>query len=117
MWHEWHEWNKCDTRQTQVQPECYTNDTSATGVKHFVFDNDTSENIFSHPYIIYIENERIQGEEQLYSKIYSSEMPCSYVKMHLKSALQILNVVIAKAISKNCTLDCNGQCSCTFPHS
>ena len=31
--------------------ECYTNDTSATRVKNFDLDNDTSGNIFSYPYI------------------------------------------------------------------
>ena len=35
---------------TQVRHERYTKDTSATRVKNFDFDNDTSENIFSHPY-------------------------------------------------------------------
>ena len=32
------------------------------------FDNDTSENIFSHPYISYMTNERLQKEEQFHSK-------------------------------------------------
>ena len=34
---------------TQVRQECYPKDTSATRVKNVDFDNDTSENIFSHP--------------------------------------------------------------------
>ena len=45
-----------------------TNDTSATRVKNFDFNNDTRENIFSHPYISFIANEISQGEEQFHSK-------------------------------------------------
>ena len=29
----------------------------------FDFDNNTSKDIFSHPYIYYIASERLQGEE------------------------------------------------------
>ena len=43
--------------------ECDTNDTSETQVKNFDFDNNTSENVFSCPYISYMVNERLQGEE------------------------------------------------------
>ena len=39
--------------------ECDTNGTSATRVRNFDFDNGKSENIFSHPYISYMENERL----------------------------------------------------------
>ena len=42
-------------------------DTSATGVKNFHFDNDTSENTFANPYISDIASERLQGEEQFQS--------------------------------------------------
>ena len=62
-------------------------------------------------------NERLQGEEQLHSTNYLLEMPRSHAKMHLKSAPQKLNFVIAKTISKSYTLDCSFKCSCTFPHS
>ena len=62
-------------------------------------------------------NERIQGEEQFHSKNYLFEMPRSHAKMHLKSASQKLNLVIAKAISKCYTLDCSCKCPCTFPYS
>ena len=41
----------------------YTSDMSATRVKNFDFDNGTSENIFSHPNISYMANEKLQGEE------------------------------------------------------
>ena len=48
---ERHECNTSATRTTRGRHECCTNDTSATRVRNFDFDNDTSENIFSHPYI------------------------------------------------------------------
>ena len=81
---------------------CYTNDTLATRVKSFDFDNDTSENIFFHPYISYIASERLQREEQFHFKNYLLKMPRSYT---MKSAPQKLNFVMAKAISKSYTLD------------
>ena len=74
------------TRATGVRRECNTNDTSATRVKNFDFDNDTSENIFSHPYISYMANERLQGEEQFYSNNHLFEMPRSHSKMRLNIA-------------------------------
>ena len=58
---------------------------------NFDFDNDVSENLFSHPYISYMDNERLQGEEQFHSKSYLLEMPRSHAKMHLKSEPQKLN--------------------------
>ena len=130
-WHKRHECNttatlatrvrhKCDTSATwttRVQHEWYTNDTSATRVKNFDFDNDTSKNIFSHHCIYYMASERLQGEEQFHSKNYLLEMSRFHAKMRLKSAPQKLNFLIAKAISKPCTLDCSCKCHCTFPHS
>ena len=79
-------WHKCDTNATEWD----TNDTSATRVKIFDFDNDTSENIFSHSRISYMTNERPQGEEQFHSKNYLLEIPCSHVKMRLKSIIIII---------------------------
>ena len=73
--------------------------------------------MFSHPYIIYIANEIFQEEEQFHSKNYLLEMLHSHAKMHLKSAPQKLNFVMAKAISKSCTLDCSWKWPCMFPHS
>ena len=113
-------WHKCDTietRKTWVWHECYTNDTSATQVKNFDFDNDTVKTIFSHPYIYYMASERLQQEEQLHTKNYRLKMSCFHSKMHLKSAPQKLNFLMAKAMSKICTLDCSCKCSCTFPDS
>ena len=92
--------HKCGTsatRTTRVQHECYTIDTSATRVKNFDFHNGRSENIFSHPYIIYIANKIFQGEEQLHSKNYLLEMLRSHAKMNLESVPQKLNFVMAKA--------------------
>ena len=62
-------------------------------------------------------SERLQGEEQFHSKNQLLEMLLSHAKMHLKSAPQKLNFLMAKAISKSYTLDCSCKCPCTFPHS
>ena len=112
-----HEQHKCDTSATQVRHECDTNDTSATRVKNIDFDNDTSKNIISHPYIYYMASERLQGEEQFHIKSYLLEMSRFHAKMHLKKAPQKLNFLMARAISKRCTLDCRCKCPCTFSHS
>ena len=47
--HERLEYNTSATVETQVQYECYTNNTNVTRVKNFDFANDTGKNIFSHP--------------------------------------------------------------------
>ena len=99
--------HECGTSETRVGHGCYTNGTSTTPVKNFDFDNDTSENIFSQSYINYMAIERLQGEEQFYSKNYLLEIPLSHAKISLKSAPQKLNFLMAKAISKSYTLDCS----------
>ena len=81
------------------------NGTSERRVKNF--DNGTNKNIFSHPYIYDMAIERLQGEKQVHSKNYLLEMPRFHAKMGLKSAPQKLNFLMAKAISKRCTLDCS----------
>ena len=46
--------HKCDknaTRMARVRHECYTNETGAIRAKKVDFDNDTSKNIFLHPYL------------------------------------------------------------------
>ena len=106
-----------ETRATRMQHVCDTSDTSATRVKYFDFDTDTSKNIFLQPYIYYMASERIQGEKQSHSKNYLSEMPRFHAKMCLKSALQKLNLLMKKAISKSCTPDCSCKYPCTLPHS
>ena len=112
-----HDCDTSDTIATKVRHECDTNGRSATQVKNFGFDNDTGKNIFSHLYIYYMASERLQGEEQFHTKNYLLEMSCFHAKMRLKSAPQKLNFLMAKAISKRCTLDCSCKCPCTFPHS
>ena len=67
------------TSATQVRHECYTSDTSATRVKNFDFDNKTSKNIFSHPYIYQMASEILRGEEEFDSKNHLLEMPRSLV--------------------------------------
>ena len=62
-------------------------------------------------------SERLQGEEQFHSMNYLLEMPRSHAKIRLKSAPQKLNFLMAKAISKSCTLDCSCKYPSTFPHS
>ena len=52
-------------------------------------------------------SERLQGEEQFNSKNYLLEMSRFHAKMRLKNALQKLNFLMAKAISKSCTLGCS----------
>ena len=106
-----------EKRVTRVLHERHECDTSATRVKNFDVHNDTSKNIFFHSYIYYMAKERLQGEEQFHSKDYLLEMPRFHAKMRLKSAPQKLNFLMAKAISKSCTLDCSCKCPCTFSHS
>ena len=55
-------------------------------------------------------SERLQGEEQFHSKNYLLEMPCFHAKMRLKSTPQKLDFLMAKAISRGCTLDCSCKC-------
>ena len=62
-------------------------------------------------------NERRQGEELFQSKNHVLKMPPSHAKMHLKSASQKLNFLMAKAIQKTYTLNCSRKFPCTFPHS
>ena len=116
MQHECDTSDTSATRVTRVRHECYTNDTSAIRVKNVDFDNHTRKNIFSHPYIYYTASERLQGEEQFYTKNYLLEMSRFHAKMRLKSAPQKLNFLMAKTIS-SCTVDCSCKCPCTFTHS
>ena len=122
-----HERHKCNTSATlatrvqtivtltiRVRHNCYTNDKSATRVKNFGFDNDTSKNIFSYHYIYYMASEKLQREEQFHSKKYLLKMSPFHAKMRLKSAPQKLNFLMQKAISKSCALDCSCKYPCTF---
>ena len=122
-----HEWHRCDTsativprlqhecdrsviRATRVQHEFCTNEKSAIRVKNFDFHNNTSENMFLHPYISYMVNERLQKKEQFHSKNYLSEM-------YFKSAPQRQNFAAANAISKSYAVDCSCKYPCSFAHS
>ena len=82
-------------------------------MKNLDFDNDKSENIFPHPYISYVKNEKLQEVEQLQSKTYLLETPCSHAKMQLESAPQKLNFVMEKSY----TLDYRCKFPCRFPYS
>ena len=66
------------------------NDTIATRVKYFDFDNDTSEKIFPHSYISYMANKILQVEKVLHSSfvfsLYLFEMPCFNAKIILEIA-------------------------------
>ena len=82
------------TRTTRVQHECHTNDTSVTRVGNFDFDKDTSENMFSHAYISYMANERLQGEEQFHSKYYLLELtsfPCQNTFEKCTAKIELCN--------------------------
>ena len=76
-----------------------------------------SENMFSHSYMSYMANETLEGEKEFYSNNYLFEFSCSHAKMRLKSALQKLDFVMAKVISKTYTLDYSWKCPCIFSHS
>ena len=86
-------------------------------MKDLDLDSDKKENIFSHPYISYATNERLQGVEQSQSKNYLLETPSSHAKMQLEYAPQKLNFVMEKAMSKSYTLDYRCKFSCRFQHS
>ena len=75
VWHNWHDCDTSSTWTTRVRHKCDTNDTSVTRVKNFDFDKGTSENVFSHPYISYMANEKLQGQEQFISKNSLLETP------------------------------------------
>ena len=111
-----HKCNRDATRTTRAQHECYTSNANGKQVKNVDFDNDTSKNIFSQTYIYYMASKRLLGEEQFHSKDCLLEMSSFHPKMRLKSEPQKLNFLMAKAISKSCTLDCSCVHPCTFPH-
>ena len=58
----------------------------------------------------------LQGEKQFHSKNNLLEMSCFHAKLRSKSAPQKPNLLMKKAISKRCTLECSCKCHCTFPH-
>ena len=105
--------NTSATQATQVQHKCDKSATRTTRVRHkwkILILMMARVKAFSHPYVYYMVSERLQGDKQLHSKNYLSEMRRSHAKMSLKSAPQKLNFSMAKDISKSYTLDC----SCTY---
>ena len=120
-----HEWDTSATWMLHERDEC---DTSATRVLHQGHECDTSEKIlilivtrvktYFYTLIFTIwQSKRLQGEKQFHYMNYLLEMLRSNAKIRLKSAPPKLNLLMAKAISKRCTLDCSCKCPCTFPHS
>ena len=110
--HEQHECDTSDTNATWVRHkrhEWNTSDTSATQTTKVWHEwkililITTEVKTFSHAYIYYMASER---KEQFRSKNYLFEMPRFYAKIRSKRAPQKLNILMAKAISKSCTLDC-----------
>ena len=49
-----HDRRECNTSATGVLHKRHECDTNPTQAKNFDFDDDTSKNIFSHPYTYYI---------------------------------------------------------------
>ena len=115
------ECNTSEMQATWVGHKCNTSATRMTRVQHkwyiLILISTQVKKIFPHPYISYMANARLQGEEQFHSKKYLLEMPCSHPRRNMKSVPQKLNFIMGKAISKRYTLDCSCKCSCTFPHS
>ena len=122
-----HEQHKCDTNDTsatQARHERRECSTSATLVRRVRYECDASATQKTRvrneweivtAVISYVANEILQGEEQFHSKNFLLEMPRSHSKVHLKSAPQKLNFVMAT--SKSYILDFSCKCFCTFPHS
>ena len=112
-WGIWvrHKWHECGTSATQVR----LSDTSATRVRisarrttrvrHERKINYTSENIFSHPCINYMANERLQREEQFHSKNY------------LLESLWKVWTLLWQSYIKSYSLDYSCKCPCKFLQS
>ena len=116
VWHEQYECNTSNTSAAQVRHESDTNDTSATWVKNFDFQNETRENMFSHPTLAIWQMKDYKERNNIILKTTFWQCLIPTPK-NVQSAPQILNFVIAKAISKRYTLNCSCKWPCTFPHS
>ena len=111
-----HKCNASATLMTRVRHGCYTNNTSATRMKNFDFVTIRVKTYF-HTVIFtiwqvkdYKERNTLILRTTFWKSLFS-------MTMHLKSAPQKLNLLMAKATSKSCALDCSYKCCCTFPHS
>ena len=103
--------NTNTTRATQVQHERNTTDRSVTQVKSLDFDNGTSENIFTQPYVA---NNHYKERKNIILKTTIWKCPVPILK---KNAPEKLNVVMAKVILKTYELSYSCKSFCTFPHS
>ena len=116
--HEWDTSNTSATRVLHERHECNTNATRTTRVRHewkiLSLITTRIKKIFLHPYNYYVASERLQGKQQFHSKNYLLEIARFDAKMRLKIAPQKLTFLMAKAISKTCTLDCSCKCHCNF---
>ena len=130
-----HERHECDTSDTsvtiatQVRNDWGTSDTTATRV----YTNNTSETRLLHERHASVTRVKNFDYFDIFTPLYllygkwkitrrgtislPLEMPCSHVKMRLKSAPQKLNFLMANAISKTYALDCSCKCPCTFLYS
>ena len=104
--------HKCNTSRTlHERHKCNTSATRTTRVQHewkiLILITTPVKTNFQTLIISYIASEKIRGEEQFHTKNYLLEMSPFYAKMRSKSAPKKLNFLMAKAISKSCTLDCS----------
>ena len=127
-----------NTSATNERHECDTNNTSATRLKHEWHECDTSatrttrtrhewkililvstrvKTYFPTPILAMWQVKDHKERNNFILGTTFFEMPCSRVKMQLKSAPQKLDFVMTKAISKSYTLDCSCKLPCRFPHS
>ena len=83
MLDERYEYDTSATRTTRVQHEW----------KILILLSTQSEIIFSHLYVSYLANERLQEQKKIRSKNYLLEKPRSHDKMRLKSAPQRLKFI------------------------
>ena len=94
--YEWHKSDTSATRTTRVLHEQHEYGTS----EKINFDNETSKNLFSHPYIYYMASKRLQEEEQFRFKNYLLEMSRFLSKNTFKKWTTKLNFFNGKSYIK-----------------
>ena len=99
----WHKWDTSATRMTQVRHEWKILILITTLVKTYF-----------HTLIFTIWHVKDCKEGNNFILGTLLEIPRFHVKMRLKSAPQKINFLMAKAISKRCTLDCSYKYPCTL---
>ena len=85
-----------NTSATRVQQKRHEWDTSE---KFWFLYRDESENMYSHPYISYIANERLQGEEPFHSKKYLLDVHRSQAKMLYQKVVH--QIVAANTLARS----------------